>query len=113
MANETVGNVHECLLAGQARYLLDEMDARNAPRMAFWLSTLFQTDTIEDIIGERINRDEEMFYYASSGVDNSKTILAEMKCEGFCIYLFLKYSFSIFRPTQITDHVRRDPSCQG
>jgi len=81
MANETVGNVHECLLAGQARYLLDEMDARNAPRMAFWLSTLFQTDTIEDIIGERINRDEEMFYYASSGVDNSKTILAEMKCE--------------------------------
>ena len=88
MANDTISNIHEVLLTGQARYLLEQMDARNAPRMAFWLSTLFQTDKIEDLVGEaRIPRDEEMFYFASVSIENSKTVLEEMKFNGNFKYL--------------------------
>jgi len=64
---------------GQYKYVLDQMDPRNAPRMAYWLSSLLQSDLIENYVQGQIERKYEILYLASSGVDDSKRIMEDMK----------------------------------
>ena len=58
------------------------MDPRNAPRMAYWLSSLLQSDLIENYVQGQIERKYEILYLASSGVDDSKRIIEDMKIKG-------------------------------
>ena len=64
------------------KYILDEMDPRNAPRMAYWLSSLLQSDLIENYVKGQIERKYEILYLASAGVDDSKRIIEDLKIKG-------------------------------
>ena len=84
--NETISFIHESLLTSQFQHVLNEMDQRNKRRMAFWIGTLYQTDSIEKYGGGTIrDRGEQLFNMAAISVENAKELLTDMKLKGiFC-----------------------------
>ena len=82
--NGTVAAVHDCILRFKYQHLLEEMDQRNSHRMAYFLGSLYMSDSVEDALtGDRkANKDDQFWYRGAIDALNAEQILRGLICKG-------------------------------
>ena len=76
--------VHDCILRFKYKHLLEEMDQRNSHRMAVFLTSLYQSDLVQDALAsdKKISKDDEFWYNGAMGTHDAETILRGLICKG-------------------------------